>query len=142
MKKVLTLILSVLIISSMATTAFASELDNKTETGDAVITAQVPATHEIKTQTDGNGKIYFNGIAVDSVTADRLSTPKVLICPESGFTIDKVMLGDEDITSKVLGGYYTFDAVYKDSTLKATFKKAENGEFGFSVVGSVTKNGA
>ncbi|MEG2507451.1 MAG: LPXTG cell wall anchor domain-containing protein [Longicatena sp.] len=126
----------------MATTAFAAEFDNKTENGTTVITAQVPVSHEIKTQTDGNGKIYFNGVAVERVIAERLSTPKVLICPESGFTIDKVMLGDEDITSKISGGYYVFDAVYKDSTLKATFKKVENSEFKFLVVGTITKNGS
>lgn len=140
MKKFLSLVLSMLIIASMATTAFAAELSNTVEKDDAVITAHIPNTHDIKIETDGNGKVYIDGSVVEIIKADRLSSPTVLICPESGYTIDKVMLGDEDITNKINGGFYTFDAVYKDNTLKLSFKKAENGSFNYSVVGTVTKN--
>ena len=140
MKKIITLILSVVLLISVSVTTFAAETNDTTGNDEVSITANVPSTHKIKVETDGKGAVYLNGKAVENINADRLSTPNILICPESGYIIANIMLDDEDITSKIKGGFYTFDAVYKDSILKVNFKKSENGSFKYSLVGTVTKN--
>lgn len=139
MKRILKFLVSIALFLAMSSMVFATEHD--TNTKDTVIATQVPETHTIKIQTDGNGMTFYNGLAVDSLHVDRMSEPTILIRGESGYITDKVTLDGLDITEKIKGGYYTFDKVHKDSVLKVSFKMTESGMFKFHLVGTIHKDG-
>lgn len=43
---------------------------------------------------------------------------------DKGKAVKQVLLNGKDITEQVVNGYYTFDAIYEDQTLKITTKDA------------------
>lgn len=122
----------------MSSIVFATELDTDTE--DTVIVTRVPATHDIKIQSDGNGKVFYRGLVADNITVDRMSEPTILIRGESNYVTDKVTLDGFDITEKIKGGYYTFDKIHKDNVVKVSFKAAERGSYKFHLSGTIHKN--
>lgn len=143
MKKISAIFLVLMLVLSMPLTCFAAELGSSTnsKSDNAVISANVPDSHIITVKTDGNGTVNFNGKTVTKFSVKRLSQPSVLIMGNSGYTIDTVKVDGTDVTAKVYGGGYTFDKVYKDETLDVTFKKASNGDYDYTLKGTVTRGG-
>lgn len=90
----------------------------KSETGGSTeITTQVPDSHMITIDQE-NAEVFVNGEMTERITAERLSTPTVLIRAKSGYQIDRIMLDRTDITKAVIGGYYTFEPIHDDHVLK------------------------
>ncbi len=132
MRKITTLLLSLLLLCSMSIAAFA---ENTT------ITTTVPDSHTLTVTADG-AEVFCNGQEGSRFTVDRLSKPTVLIRAESGKEITQVLLNNEDITSQIKGGYYTLAPVYEDKALTVTTKDAPvpQGKI-YTLKGTVKRNG-
>lgn len=139
MNKIKYVVLLVIALLLFPSTIQATMIVNDTNT---TISTQVPTTHEIELQTDGNGTVFYDGIATTHMVVERLSMPKVLIRGESGYSIKEVMLNNQDVTHRVVGGYFTFEEVHDDAVLKVRFQKETDREARFIFVGTVYRNGS
>lgn len=132
MRKIVTLLLSAMLLFSMSITAFAD---------DATITTIVPDSHTITVSADG-ADVFCNGQSGSRFTVDRLSEPELLIRAVSGKEITRILLNDEDITDQVKGGIYTLKPVYENMTLTVVTKDAPEPQGKtYTVQGTVTRNG-
>lgn len=132
MKKMMTLLLSFLLLCSMSMTAFAEE---------ATITATVPDRHTVTVTADG-AEVFCNGQSGSRFSVDRLSEPTLLIRAESGKEITQIRLNGEDITDQVKGGYYTLEPIYENKTLTVETRDAPAAQGrAYTVQGTVNRNG-
>lgn len=145
MKKALSFALSLLLICSFSSISFAAELSGNGSSGNATISTEVPQTHNISVSAE-HAEVVFQGLKTDLIVADRQSQPTVIIRAESGYKISKVMLGTDDITAEIVGGYYTFPKVISDeeliiSTVSETMPPQDpSKQVKFSVIGTVSEN--
>ncbi|MCI5727349.1 MAG: carboxypeptidase-like regulatory domain-containing protein [Clostridium sp.] len=116
MKKIASLLLCLCLVFSLSTVAFAQTVSESENSGKSVISTSVPYSHTVTVSASG-AEVLFDGSLQNSFVVDRLSKPTVIIRANSGKAIKQVLLNDEDITSKIKGGYYTFESVYDDKTL-------------------------
>ena len=107
------------------------------------ITTTVPSTHTITvTQADG-ATVFCNGQPGTAFTVERLSQPQLLVRPDSGRVLTRVLVNGADVTASVQGGYYTLPAVYEDLTLQVeTGAAAPVYGNRYIVQGKVMRNGA
>lgn len=110
--------------------------------GATVISTVVPDKHTVTVKADG-AEVFWQCETVTAFSVDRLSKPKVLIRSKVGKEITKVLLNGEDITSKVFGGYYTFEPVFEDKTLSVITKDTTvtADKKVYKVTGTVKRNG-
>lgn len=135
MRKITTLLLSVLLLCSISMAAFAEEPSNTT------ITATVPDSHTITVSADG-ADVFCNGQSGNQFTVDRLSEPELLIRAVSGKEITQILLNGEDITAQVKGGFYTLEPVYENMTLTVVTRDAPEAQGKtYTVQGTVMRNG-
>ena len=139
MKRLTALLLCFLTLCMCSVTAFAAEPEvEKTNT---VISVTVPDSHKI-TVTAENAKVFYEGVSGDSFTAERLSTPRLLIRAESGKVIKSVMLNDVDVTAFLHGGYLDLAPVYEDKVITVTTEdEPVVRDDTYTVKGKVTLNG-
>lgn len=132
MKKITTLLLSMLLLGSMSMTALARETN---------ITTTVPDSHRIEVKADG-AEVFCDGQSGSRFTAERLSEPRLLIRAVSGRQITQVLLNGEDITGQIRGGYYTLEPVYEDKTLTVVTKEEPKAQGKiYTVQGVVRRDG-
>ncbi|MGN1473479.1 MAG: carboxypeptidase-like regulatory domain-containing protein [Eubacteriales bacterium] len=134
MKKITTLLLSLLLLCGMSMTAFAEDVD---------ISTTVPESHHITVVADG-AEVFCGGGSGGSFTVGRLAAPTtVLIRADSGKTVKQVLLNGEDITSQIKGGYYTLAPVYEDKTLTVITEEAPSVPQGkaYTIKGTVLRDG-
>jgi len=107
LRKITSLLLMLLLLFGMSTTAFAADVS---------ISTAVPDSHTL-TVTADHAQVFCQGQTGGRFEIGRLSEPTLLIRPENGYRVLKVTLNGEDITASVIGGYYTLEPVYEDKTL-------------------------
>lgn len=138
MKKGWAVLLCLGLIYGLSTTIEATA-DDKAG-GSTEITTQVPESHVIMVEQK-NAEVFVNGEMAKKIVAERLSTPEILIRAESGYRIDKVTIDGNDITAKVVGGYYTFAPVHDNQVLKIKTKKiAFDDNVLYTLKARVTRN--
>ena len=135
MRKITTLLLSVLLLCSISIAAFAEEPSSTT------ITATVPDSHTITVSADG-ADVFCNGQSGSQFTVDRLSEPELLIRAVSGKAITQILLNGDDIAVQVKGGFYTLEPVYENMTLTVVTRDAPEAQGKtYTVQGTVMRNG-
>ena len=82
------------------------------------ITTTVPSTHTITVAQADGAAVTCNGQSGTTFTVERLSQPQLLVRPDSGRVLTRVLVNGADVTGSVQGGYYTLPAVYEDLTLQ------------------------
>lgn len=107
MRKITSLLLSLLLFCCMSVAVFAEE---------ATVSTSVPSSHTLTVIAE-HADVFYEGKSGDNFSVPRLSEPTLLIRPESGQKVSKVTLNGEDITDKVIGGYYTLPSVYEEKEL-------------------------
>ena len=138
MKKLAGLLCALALLCSFCLPVFADNNDNT-----VTITTTVPSTHTITVAQAEGATVICNGQPGTSFTVDRLSQPQLLVRPESGRVLTRVLVNGVDVTSSVQGGYYTLPAVYEDLTIKVETDAATSvSGKRYIVQGTVTRNGA
>lgn len=154
MKRITALLLCLCLPVCLSVTAFAQDnvpvtapdptvISESGSRGSAVIGTTVPRCHTVTVTADG-AAVFYEGTAVTVFAADRLSTPEIVIRPDSGRTVKQVLLNDEDITSRIRGGRYTFAPVCADQSLTVMTEAGAEPPQGkaYTVTGTVRRNGA
>ena len=113
MKKLAGLLCALALLCSFCLPVFADNNDNTVE-----ITTTVPTTHTITVDRVDGAAVFFNGQSGTNFTVDRFDQLQLLICPDSGRVLTRVLVNGEDVTALVQGGYYTLPAACEDLTLQ------------------------
>lgn len=116
MKKVAALLLCFCLIGAVQVSVFAETASEDGNDKSAVISVTVPDSHTITVIAD-HAQAFLNAKAESTILVSRLSEPRLLIRPDTGYKVTKVTLNGQDITSQLQGGYYTLSPVYEDKTL-------------------------
>lgn len=82
------------------------------------ITTTVPSTHTITVEQADGAAVTCNGQSGTTFTVERLSQPQLLVRPDSGRVLTRVLVNGADVTASVQDGSYTLPAVYEDLTLQ------------------------
>ena len=82
------------------------------------ITTTVPSTHTITVAQADGAAVTCNGQPGTTFTVERLSQPQLLVRPDSGRVLTRVLVNGADVTASVQDGSYTLPAVYEDLTLQ------------------------
>ena len=82
------------------------------------ITATVPSTHTITVKQADGAAVTCNGKSGTTFTVERLSQPQLLVRPDSGRVLTRVLVNGADVTAAMQDGSYTLPAVYEDLTLQ------------------------
>lgn len=82
------------------------------------ITTTVPSTHTITVKQADGAAVTCNGKSGTTFTVERLSQPQLLVRPDSGRVLTRVLVNGADVTASVQDGSYTLPAVYEDLTLQ------------------------
>ena len=112
-KKLAGLLCALALLCSFCLPVFADNNDNTVE-----ITTTVPTTHTITVDRVDGAAVFFNGQSGTNFTVDRFDQLQLLICPDSGRVLTRVLVNGEDVTALVQGGYYTLPAACEDLTLQ------------------------
>lgn len=107
------LLCALALLCSFCLPVFADNNDNTVE-----ITTTVPTTHTITVDRVDGAAVFFNGQSGTTFTVDRFDQLQLLICPDSGRVLTRVLVNGEDVTALVQGGYYTLPAACEDLTLQ------------------------
>ena len=113
MKNLAGLLCALALLCSFCLPVFADNNDNTVE-----ITTTVPTTHTITVDRVDGAAVFFNGQSGTNFTVDRFDRLQLLICPDSGRVLTRVLVNGEDVTALVQGGYYTLSAACEDLTLQ------------------------
>ena len=113
MKKLTGLLCALALLCSFCLPVFADNNDNTVE-----ITTTVPTTHTITVDRVDGAAVFFNGQSGTTFTVDRFDQMQLLICPDSGRVLTRVLVNGADVTASVQDGSYTLPAVYEDLTLQ------------------------
>ena len=138
MKKLAGLLCALALLCGFCLPVFADNNDNAVK-----ITTTVPSTHTITVAQADGATVICNGQPGTTFTVERLSQPQLLVRPDSGRVLTRVLVNGADVTGSVQGGYYTLPAVYEDLTLQVETDAAAP-VYGdrYIVQGKVTRNGA
>lgn len=112
-KKLTVLLCALALLCSFCLPVFA---DNEKST--VTITTTVPSTHTITVKQADGAAVTCNGKSGTTFTVERLSQPQLLVRPDSGRVVTRVLVNGADVTASVQDGSYTLPAVYEDLTLQ------------------------
>lgn len=112
-KKLTVLLCALALLCSFCLPVFA---DNNEST--VTITTTVPSTHTITVKQADGAAVTCNGQSGTTFTVERLSQPQLLVRPDSGRVLTRVLVNGADVTAAVQDGSYTLPAVYEDLTLQ------------------------
>ena len=132
MKKITALLMSLLLILCMGTTAFAQ---------DVTISTTVPERHSVSIEVDGRGKVVANHqICGESIQVARQSQQAYWMIPDAGKVLSALYYNGKNVTAQVKVGVFTAPALTDDATLRAVFTdaKAPSEDTGYDVGGTVT----
>lgn len=137
-KKLTGLLCALALLCSFCLPVFADNNDNTVK-----ITTTVPSTHTITVAQADGAAVFCNGQPGTTFTVERLSQPQLLVRPDSGRVLTRLLVNGADVTGSVQGGYYTLPAVYEDLTLQVETDAAAP-VYGdrYIVQGKVMRNGA
>lgn len=107
MRKITTLLLTLLLLFSLNITVNAQEVTIRTS---------VPDRHTLTVNAQ-HADVFYQEKAGTEFEIERLSEPTLLIRPDDGYKVSKVTLNGEDITDKIIGGYYTLEPVFEEKML-------------------------
>ena len=113
MKKLAGLLCALALLCSFCLPVLADNNDNTVK-----ITTTVPSTHTITVAQAGGAAVFCNGQPGTTFTVERLSQPQLLVRPDSGRVLTRVLVNGADVTAAVQDGSYTLPAVYEDLTLQ------------------------
>lgn len=123
MKKLTGLLCALALLCGFCLPVFADNNDNTVK-----ITTTVPSTHTITvTQADG-AAVFCNGQPGTAFTVERLSQPQLLVRPDSGRVLTRVLVNGADVTGSVQGGYYTPPTTPPAQTTAPTFRIPQTGD--------------
>lgn len=92
---------------------------------ETTLTANVPSVHTLHIELTGNGRIVVDDVPYEK-TADiqikRHSTPAIAITPDSGWTLESVSFGAQDITEQIQNGTFVFPEMCNDAELVVVFE--------------------
>lgn len=129
MRKITSLLLILLLLFSVNITAFAQEVTIRTS---------VPDSHTLTVNAE-KAQVMYQGKAGTEFEIERLSEPTLLIRPDDGYKVSKVTLNGEDITDKIIGGYYTLEPVFEEKTLVVeTVAVTTDSDSTHNIIGTVT----
>ena len=112
MKKLTGLLCALALLCGFCLTVFADNNDNTVK-----ITTTVPSTHTITVAQADSAAVFCNGQPGTAFTVERLSQPQLLVRPDSGRVLTRVLVNGADVTGSVHGGYYTLPAqIYADGS--------------------------
>ena len=109
MKKLTVLLCALALLCSFCLPVFA---DNT-----VTITTTVPSTHTITVKQADGAAVTCNGKSGTTFTVERLSQPQLLVRPDSGRVLTRVLVNGADVTASMQDGSYTLPAVYEDLTI-------------------------
>lgn len=115
MKKVTALLLSLLLLFGMSTTALADEVTIRTT---------VPERHTVSVQAEGGRIIANNQVCRDSVQIQRQKVQSWWIVPDGGKVLSVLYYNGENVTAQVKAGVFTAPALTDNATLEAVFADA------------------
>ena len=110
MKKLTVLLCALALLCSFCLPVFADST--------VQITTTVPSTHTITVAQADGAAVTCNGQSGTTFTVERLSQPQLLVRPDSGRVLTRVLVNGADVTASVQDGSYTLPAVYEDLTLQ------------------------
>ena len=113
MKKLTVLLCALALLCGFCLPVFADNNDNTVK-----ITTTVPSTHTITVAQADGAAVTCNGQSGTTFTVERLSQPQLLVRPDSGRVLTRVLVNGADVTASVQDGSYTLPAVYEDLTLQ------------------------
>lgn len=116
MRKIAAFLLCFCLLSVSSLTALAQSSVSQDGSGGAVISVTVPDSHTLTVRAE-HAQVLYGGQADEIFSVERLSEPRLLIRPENGYRVTKVLLNSEDITAEIKSGYYTMEPVYEDGAL-------------------------
>ena len=119
MKKLAVILLAVFLLCVPCITVFAVSPEQK----GATISTTVPAVCHITFISDGGRIEEDNKERKGTETFDRSSVHTFHIVPDSGKEIDKVLFGEEDVTSQVRDNHFTTPPLTKDTTFTVMYKE-------------------
>ena len=106
MKKLTGLLCALALLCGFCLRVFADNNDNTVK-----ITTTVPSTHTITVAQSDGAAVFCNGQSGTAFTVERLSQPQLLVRPDSGRVLTRVLVNGADVTGSVQGGYYTLPVV-------------------------------
>ena len=109
MKKLTVLLCALALLCSFCLPVFADST--------VTITTTVPSTHTITVKQADGAAVTCNGKSGTTFTVERLSQPQLLVRPDSGRVLTRVLVNGVDVTASVQDGSYTLPAVYEDLTI-------------------------
>lgn len=109
MKKLTVLLCALALLCSFCLPVFADST--------VTITTTVPSTHTITVKQADGAAVTCNGKSGTTFTVERLSQPQLLVRPDSGRVVTRVLVNGVDVTASVQDGSYTLPAVYEDLTI-------------------------
>ena len=113
MKKLTVLLCALALLCGFCLPVFADNNDNTVK-----ITTTVPSTHTITVAQADGAAVTCNGQSGTTFTVERLSQPQLLVRPDSGRVLTRVLVNGADVTASVQDGSYTLPAMYEDLTLQ------------------------
>ena len=114
MKKLTGLLCALALLCGFCLRVFADNNDNTVK-----ITTTVPSTHTITVAQSDGAAVFCNGQSGTAFTVERLSQPQLLVRPDSGRVLTRVLVNGADVTGSVQGGYYTLPPKFT-LTVRAT----------------------
>lgn len=115
MKKLTALLLSLLLLWGMGTTAFADEV---------TISTTVPERHTVSIQAEGGRIIADNQVCRGSVRIERQKEQSWWIVPDAGNVLSALYYNGQDVTVRVRSGVFTAPPLTGDAELLAVFADA------------------
>ena len=109
MKKLTVLLCALALLCSFCLPVFADST--------VTITTTVPSTHTITVKQADGAAVTCNGKSGTTFTVERLSQPQLLVRPDSGRVVTRVLVNGADVTAAMQDGSYTLPAVYEDLTI-------------------------
>lgn len=118
--QIVRLLFLVLIIALLPVSAWAQE---------TTLTANVPSVHTLHIELTGNGRIVVNGVPYEKtaeIQIKRHSAPVISATPDSGWKLESVSFGGQDITKQIQNGTFTFPEMCNDAELIVVFESQSN----------------
>lgn len=125
MKRIFLSFLCLCLLMSIGVTAYAANSSGD----DAVIDTVVPDSHTITVIITGKGSVLRDDMAVGgSITMARHEDLLLVLTPDKGFTLSKVIYNGVDVTDDVLSGCITLGCISSDVTLEVVFISDPKGD--------------
>ena len=127
MKKICISFLFILVILISSLPVSAAEITQNNTTGSATISVTVPETHKVEIKAPEGVVVKFNGKTGDTLDITRLEDVVLDITVPDGYKVQKIMLGNQDVTAHYSNGKLSLSGINADNLeLKVETVKVES----------------